>query len=129
MRTPTPAPVSSSRSRETARGVSFADVSLLVAAALGVPVEEIESRTRRSAAAAFARQCAMYLAHVVLGANYSEIGECFRRDRTTVAHACRLIEERREEAGLDGLLTAIENALCAQLKFAAGPRSSAGTAR
>ncbi|MGZ8330820.1 MAG: helix-turn-helix domain-containing protein [Rhodoplanes sp.] len=50
----------------------------------------------------------MYLAHVSFGANYSEIGRAFGRDRTTAAHACRVVEERRDDPGLDAILEQLE---------------------
>lgn len=61
-------------------------------------------------AAAFARQTAMYLAHVGFGLSMAEIGKAFGRDRTTVVHACHLIEDRRDEACFDELLDHLEQA-------------------
>ena len=46
----------------------------------------------------------MYLAHVVLGMRYSEIGRLFRRDRTTAAYGCALVEERRDDPAIDRVL-------------------------
>ncbi len=74
------------------------------AAAFAVPVDELRARSRRAPEAAFARQCAMYLAHVVLGMRYSEIGRLFRRDRTTAAYGCALVEERRDDPAIDRVL-------------------------
>ena len=82
----------------------------LVAASFTVPPAELLSPTRRSAAAAFARQVAMYLAHVCFGATFSEVGRAFGRDRTTSAHACRLVEERRDDPRLDAILERLERA-------------------
>ena len=64
-------------------------------------------------AAAFARQSAMYLAHVSFGLSFSEIGRAFGRDRTTAAHACRLIEDRRDDPAVDAVLGQLESACCA----------------
>lgn len=61
-------------------------------------------------AAAFARQIAMYLAHVGLGMSMAEIGRAFRRDRTTVVHACHVIEDRRDDARFDRVLDHLEEA-------------------
>ncbi|MFY9698814.1 MAG: helix-turn-helix domain-containing protein [Rhodoplanes sp.] len=85
----------------------------LVAASFTVPPPELLSPTRRSAAAAFARQVAMYLARVCFGATFSEIGQVFGRDRTTAAHACRLVEERRDDPRLDAMLERLELACAA----------------
>jgi hypothetical protein len=66
-----------------------------------------------SRAAAFARQTAMYLAHVGFGIPMAAIGKAFARDRTTVVHACHLIEDRRDEARFDDLLDHLEQAAIA----------------
>jgi chromosomal replication initiation ATPase DnaA len=82
-----------------------------VAAVFDVEVEDLRAATRRSARAAFARQVAMYLAHVVCGLSLTEVGLIFARDRTTVAHACELIEDRRDEPELDARLEHLERAV------------------
>jgi chromosomal replication initiation ATPase DnaA len=96
-------------------------VETLVAAAFAVPVGELRATTRRAAPIAFARQSAMYLAHVVFGLGYADVGRLFGRDRTTAAHACRLVEERREDALLDAVLSALELS-CRTIGRAAGER-------
>ena len=83
-------------------------VSLATAAAFSVPVRELFAETRRAPAAAFARQSAMYLAHVAFGLSFTEVGRAFGRDRTTAAYACRLIEERRDDPALDAVLGLLE---------------------
>jgi hypothetical protein len=60
-----------------------------------------------------ARQTAIYLAHVAFGLTYTEIGQIFRRDRSTVAHACAVIEDLRDDPAIDQALTAIERVLAA----------------
>lgn len=47
------------------------------------------------------RQIAMYLSHVVLSVPYQTIATAFGRDRTTVMHACSVVEDRRDDAGYD----------------------------
>jgi hypothetical protein len=64
-------------------------------------------------AAAFARQIAMYLAHVGFGLSMAEVGRAFERDRTTVLHACHLIEDRRDDVRFDQLLDHLEQAALA----------------
>ena len=66
-------------------------------AADAVPVGELVAHSRRSPSVAFARQSAMYLAHVSFGLSFSEVARGFRRDRTTAAHACQLVEDRRDD--------------------------------
>ena len=83
-------------------------IEAAVAASFSIPCDELQAPTRGAPMTAFARQCAMYLAHVVLGLGPSAVGLLFGRDRTTVAHACRVIEERRDEPAVDNLLHALE---------------------
>jgi hypothetical protein len=54
------------------------------------------------------QQIAMYVCHVVLQMTMSEVGRGFGRDRSTVGHACARVEDRRDEAGFDRLVAAIE---------------------
>jgi hypothetical protein len=89
-------------------------VEAATAAAFAVPVDELRAPSRRAPAVAFARQSAMYLAHVVLGLSYSAIGRLFRRDRTTAAYACQLVEDRRDDPAIDRVLHTLEG-LCGEL--------------
>lgn len=98
-------------------------INAAVAAAFTVPVGELNAATRRRAPVALARQSAMYLAHVAFGLSFTEVGRAFGRDRTTAAHACRRIEDRRAEARLDQALAELEHALRRNLgaTFGAAP--------
>ncbi len=86
-----------------------------VASVFSVPVPELRARTRRRARAAFARQVAMYLAHVGFGLSFTCVGQLFERDRTTVAHGCGIVEDKRDEPGLDRALAIVESVLRACL--------------
>jgi chromosomal replication initiation ATPase DnaA len=90
-------------------------VETAVAGIFVVPLSQLRKRSRGAASVAFARQSAMYLAHVVFSLSYAEVGRAFRRDRTTAAYACRLIEERRDDPVFDALLSALEDA-CLSLR-------------
>ena len=79
---------------------------------------DLDSRTRKQADIAFARQIAMYIAHVRLGLNLGEVGRVFQRDRTTVGHACRLIEDRRDDEQVDFLINCLERAVEEWLQIA-----------
>ncbi|NVD38184.1 hypothetical protein HT585_04910 [Ensifer sp. HO-A22] len=57
------------------------------------------------------RQIAMYVCHVVLQMPQSEIANAFERDRTTVRHACCVVEDRRDVADFDVFLEAIERSV------------------
>ena len=65
---------------------------------------------------AFARQVAMYLAHVGCGLTYTQAAALYARDRTTAAHACRLVEERRDNPAFDRILGLLEACVHAGLR-------------
>ncbi len=80
-----------------------------------VAPEVLEAPSRGVARIALARQVAMYLAHVVGRIEYMEVGRLFGRDRTTVAHACAVIEDLRDNPKFDrtmDLLEGIVERLC-----------------
>lgn len=79
--------------------------------ALGVPRDEVISETRGSSSAAFARQVAMYVAHVAFELSLARVADAFGRDRSTVAHACHVIEDRREDDAFDDWIAALEASL------------------
>ena len=99
-----PHPVGIDRVAPTRRGA----IEALVSSAFAVSLVELRAATRRRARTAFARQAAMYLAHVALGLSFSEIGRTFGRDRTTAAHACHVVEDRRDDPRVDALLSRLE---------------------
>ncbi len=84
------------------------ELTHVVARALGVTTAAVMGPHRGTKAAALARQIAMYLAHTRLKLTYTEAGRAFGRDRTTVAYACRRIEESREKTHIDSLVDLIE---------------------
>lgn len=97
--------------REREQAAKVALMQETVARAWNVPIGEMRSPTRRQAPVAQARQVAMYLTHVIYGFSLSAVGRHFGRDRTTAAHACRLVEDRRDDANFDMLLDRLEHAL------------------
>ena len=76
--------------------------------------------SRCRAATARARQLAMYLCHVVLGRSLADIGAVFGRDRTTVSHACAVIEDMRDDPAFDEEVSGYERRLEAQRDAMAG---------
>lgn len=84
----------------------------LVGSALAIDGERLCSAGRGTAAEAYARQIAVYIAHTTLGLSYTEAGRLFGRDRTTAAHACRRIEEERESERIDQFVDCLERAAC-----------------
>jgi hypothetical protein len=79
-------------------------VVAMVCAAYGISRAELMSPSRNRAPVARARQVAMYLEHVVAGLSMTTVGLLFGRDRTTASHACRLIEDERDNPKVDLVL-------------------------
>lgn len=100
-------------------------IEVTVAAAFNLPVEELAAKTRRTAPVAFARQVCMYCAHVSFGWSLTDAGSVFDRDRTTAAHACRVVEDRRDNAAVDMIVDSVERALHQWLQAVASCRGSA----
>lgn len=84
------------------------DVIALVAQQKSLPIRLLVGAGRGPKPVARARQLAMYLSHVVLGRTLMDIGRAFGRDRTTVSHACALIEDLRDDRRFDDEVTALE---------------------
>ncbi|MCC5994884.1 MAG: chromosomal replication initiator DnaA [Oceanicaulis sp.] len=97
-----------------------------VSYAFDIPVEEMTGPTRGSARAALARQIAIYLTHVAFEISLARTAEAFGRDRSTAAHACHKVEDRRDDSAFDQCLDELEACLrsvpgpgCARLGHAA----------
>ena len=83
----------------------------IVAAAFGLRPEALDAGGRGPAEVAFARQVGMYLAHTRLRVTYVAAGRMFGRDRTTARHACRKVEDKREDPRIDSILDYLERAI------------------
>ncbi len=83
----------------------------VVSYAVGVPPQNIVDDARGCSQTAYARQLAMYLCHVAFELSLSRVASAFGRDRSTVAHACHAIEDRRDEAQFDLWMSALEQML------------------
>lgn len=83
-------------------------IEVAVSQVFGVALSDLRGVTRGRAKVALARQVAMYLAHVVCGMSLTQVGRTFERDRTTVAHACGLVEDRRDDPCFDRILELLE---------------------
>lgn len=75
----------------------------------GITQDDFALATRGRARIALARQIAMYICHVVCCQSLTDVGRIFGRDRTTVAHACGVIEDRRDEPRFDRTLELLEH--------------------
>ncbi|WP_321449577.1 helix-turn-helix domain-containing protein [uncultured Cohaesibacter sp.] len=99
-------------SGEVRNGVhSLALVDELVSRTYRLPRSALHAGTRCRKSVAFARQVAMYLCHVCLSYPLKDIASYYERDRTTVAYACRVVEDRREEEETELLINSLESAL------------------
>jgi chromosomal replication initiation ATPase DnaA len=85
-------------------------VTSRVAEDFGVTLAELVAPSRGSPRAALARQVAMYLCHIGFALSFEAVGRLFARDRTTVAHACRVVEDRRDDRWFDRRLALLERA-------------------
>src|SRR5688572_21507518 len=97
--------IASARARAEAAARLAAEVTSY---ALKVPQDAIMSRARGTSTVALARQVAMYLCHVAFELSIARTGEAFQRDRSTVAHACHAIEDRREDETFDAWIDGLE---------------------
>jgi chromosomal replication initiation ATPase DnaA len=75
-----------------------------------LPELSLRKRDRR-ATVALARHVAMYLLHTLYGFSFTLIGAHFSRSRKTVAHACAVIENLRDDPAMDRVLSTLESAL------------------
>jgi chromosomal replication initiation ATPase DnaA len=80
----------------------------ILAAFFNVSGRDLRSHSRCERAVARVRQIGMYVVHVTLGLTMSQVGQAFSRDRSTVAHACHLIEDMREDRDFDRIIHTVE---------------------
>lgn len=97
--------VSEARANDEAAARLSADVA---GYALRVSAADVLSASRGSAEVAFARQVAIYLCHVGFEFSLARVAAAFGRDRSTVAHACHAIEDRRDDAQFDLWIGSLE---------------------
>ncbi len=93
---------------------------MAVADATGLALASLYGDKRGDPKTAFARQMAMYLCHLVFRMNCADIARSFGRERTTVRHAVRRIEEARENPRIDRTLKWLEISLRRAGGFYAG---------
>ena len=87
------------RARLTANLLSFT---------VGAPATEILGAMRGPPRAASARQVVMYLLAAAFGMSQLEIAAAVGRDRATVAHGLKRVEDKREDERFDLWLTRLE---------------------
>jgi chromosomal replication initiation ATPase DnaA len=79
-------------------------VASLCAGRIGVPVQTVLGRRRGPLPVVLARQLALYLVHVEARLPLRCLGTLTGLHRSTIAHACRAIEDRRDDVRFDRLV-------------------------
>jgi len=92
-------------------------VNQMVAATVDLPPEKLLQCNRGKASAARARQISIYLMHTTLSFSYTEIGKIYSKDRTTISHACHVIEDLRDNESFDLKLNRLERMIGVVLKL------------
>lgn len=79
----------------------------MAAGAMNAVVDDVigDSRAPKNV---LARQVAMYVATVGFGMSYARVAAALGRDRSTVQHACRVVEDRRDDPTFDRWIEALE---------------------
>ncbi len=80
----------------------------ILGAAFGVESKELRAPNRCRRNIARVRQIGMYVAHTSFGMVMRDVAEGFSRDRTTVMHACHLVEDMRDDADFDAVVSSFE---------------------
>ena len=93
-------------------------VNQMVASAFDLPSEKLLRYERGNANAARARQISIYLMHTVLSFPLSKISRIYNKDRTTIGHACRVVEDLRDGSSFDCRILELEQTIATVLKLA-----------
>ena len=92
----------------------------VLAACFCVSGRELRAQGRSRSEICRVRQIGMYVAHVIAGLSMNEVGIGFERDRSTVAHACHLIEDLRDDPDFERVIVMIERIAEAAFSRSAG---------
>lgn len=87
---------------------------------MGVTGDRIRFRRDSRRAQCHVRQIAMYVCHVALRIPQGDVAHGFGRDRTTVRHACTVVEDRRDDLVYDDFVAAVERLAIAVFEPAEG---------
>lgn len=100
------------RKQTTPSDYSHAQLTVAaVALEFGVPELDLNARLKGTAEICFARQVAMYLLHVIFNINLTRTAQIFARDRSTVSHACNVVEDSRDDMVFNMKLERLETFL------------------
>ena len=96
------------RSRER-QNIALCDALIdLLVTVFGVSGAELRSPLRCRREVARVRQIGMYVAHTAFGLAMREVAAGFARDRTTIMHACHLVEDMRDDTDFDAIVSTFE---------------------
>lgn len=88
-------------------------VRQMVAELIMLSGDRVLARRDRRRMACHVRQISMYVCHVALSMPQHDIAIAFGRDRTTVGHACHVVEDRRDDPFFDDFVSAVERIVIA----------------
>lgn len=83
-------------------------VLAIVSKDLNVSISDLKRSSRSKANICVARQVVMYLLHTSMSCSYCEVAKFLARDRTTISHGCRLIEDMRDDDAFDQKISKME---------------------
>jgi hypothetical protein len=102
-------PFDKGRPADSLPGARTIAVAVLLAAwASQIEPDAITGPRRGEAVIADARHLAIYLAHVTLGHDLTRLAAAFGRDRASLRHALRRIEDRRDDPAFDRFVGSLE---------------------
>ena len=85
--------------------------SEIVAHSFDLDPRKLVSRKRGSSAVSRARQVTAYLLHTTLSMPLIDIARELQKDRTTIGHACRMVEDLRDDPDFDDRISGLESTL------------------
>lgn len=86
-------------------------VNQMIASTFDLKSEKLLQNDRGEARLTRARQISMYLMNTSLSMNFVEIAAFYRKDRTTVSHACSVVEGLRDAPDFDDRLLELEKTI------------------
>lgn len=92
----------------------------MASALFSLPGKELRRAGRSTLPVSRVRQVAMYVAHVVLRLTMGDVGRGFGRDRTTVVHACQIVEDLRDDPDFDRVVSMFERVAFAAFRTRLG---------
>lgn len=110
-------PIGAGTHRRAERIMEICESMIDICAALfDVPSKELRHTGRTTVGISRVRQIAMYVTHTTLRISMGEVGRGYARDRTTVRHACHMIEDMRDDEDFDNAVMMTERVALAAFR-------------